>query len=54
MKNDPIVIYEKILKERGWIDEEAIEKMLDNVKAEIEEAIEFAERAQPGRPRRPL
>ena len=46
MKNDPIVIYQNILKERGWIDDAAIEKIRADVKAEIEEAIEFAEQSE--------
>jgi pyruvate dehydrogenase E1 component alpha subunit len=46
MKNDPIIIYENILKERGWIDDAAIEKIRADVKAEIEEAIEFAEQSE--------
>ncbi len=46
MKNDPIVIYQNILKDRGWIDDAAIEKMRADVKAEVEEAIEFAEESE--------
>ncbi|APW63967.1 Acetoin:2,6-dichlorophenolindophenol oxidoreductase subunit alpha [Paludisphaera borealis] len=46
MKNDPIIIYQNILKDRGWIDDAAIEKMRADVKAEIEEAIEFAEQSE--------
>ncbi len=46
MKNDPILIYEKILKDRGWIDDAAIEKMRADVKVEIEESIEFAEESE--------
>ncbi len=42
-KNDPIVIYEHVLKERGWIDDATIERFRDEVKHEIEESIEFAE-----------
>jgi pyruvate dehydrogenase E1 component alpha subunit len=41
-ERDPIVIYETILKERGWIDEAGLETLHETVKAEIEEAIEFA------------
>ena len=26
IKNDPIVVYQNVLKERGWIDDEAIER----------------------------
>ncbi|WP_337177163.1 pyruvate dehydrogenase (acetyl-transferring) E1 component subunit alpha [Paludisphaera sp.] len=46
IKNDPIVIYENILKDRGWIDDETIEAMREEVKAEIEDSIEFAERSE--------
>jgi len=46
IKKDPIVVYETVLKERGWIDDEAIEAMREEVKAEIEEAIEFAEKSE--------
>jgi pyruvate dehydrogenase E1 component alpha subunit len=44
-ERDPIVIYETILKERGWIGEDAIDELREKVKQEIEEAIEFAENA---------
>ncbi len=44
-ERDPIVLYETILKERGWIDEAALEEMHEKVKQEIDEAIEFAENA---------
>ena len=39
--------YQNILKERGWIDQEAIDRMLENVKEEVEESIEFAEQCDP-------
>jgi pyruvate dehydrogenase E1 component alpha subunit len=42
---DPIVMYETILKERGWIDEAGLEELHDKIKHEIEEAIHFAEQA---------
>jgi pyruvate dehydrogenase E1 component alpha subunit len=42
---DPIGVYEQILKERGWIDDEQIEELHEKIKVEIEEAIEFAENA---------
>jgi pyruvate dehydrogenase E1 component alpha subunit len=44
-ERDPIVLYETILKERGWIDETAIDEMHEKIKREIDEAIEFAENA---------
>jgi len=47
VQNDPIVIYRRLLKERGWLDDEAIERMNESVKQEIEESIEFAERSAP-------
>jgi pyruvate dehydrogenase E1 component alpha subunit len=40
---DPIVAYEQLLKERGWIDDEAIERMHDEIKVEVEGSIAFAE-----------
>jgi pyruvate dehydrogenase E1 component alpha subunit len=47
VRNDPITVYEKILKQRGWIDQETIDRMHESVKQEIEEAIEFAEQSPP-------
>ncbi len=44
-ERDPIVLYESTLKERGWIDESGLEEMHEKIKAEIDEAIEFAENA---------
>jgi pyruvate dehydrogenase E1 component alpha subunit len=46
VRNDPIVQYENILKQRGWIDQDAIDRMRESVKEEIEESIEFAERSE--------
>lgn len=40
---DPIVVYETILKERGWIDDATIERISEEIKAEVEESIAFAE-----------
>lgn len=42
-ERDPIVLYETILKERGWVDDAQLSQLHDQVKQEIEEAIEFAE-----------
>lgn len=42
---DPITRFEAVLKERGWIDDATIERFQDEVKHEVEEAIEFAERS---------
>ena len=42
-ERDPIVLYETVLKERGWIDEARIEDMHAEVKAEVDDAIAFAE-----------
>jgi pyruvate dehydrogenase E1 component alpha subunit len=47
IKNDPIFVYQNILKQRGWIDDEAIDKLRQDIKAEVEEAIEFAEQSPP-------
>jgi pyruvate dehydrogenase E1 component alpha subunit len=46
VQNDPIVVYRRLLQERGWLDDEAIERMNESVKQEIEESIEFAERSE--------
>ena len=47
MNNDPIVVYQRVLEERGWIDEEALDKLRGDVKTEVEDAIEFAEQSEP-------
>jgi pyruvate dehydrogenase E1 component alpha subunit len=44
-ERDPIVVYETILRERGWIDDAGLEDLHEKVKHDIEEAIEFAENA---------
>jgi pyruvate dehydrogenase E1 component alpha subunit len=44
-ERDPIVLFESLLKERGWIDESALEEMHEKVKQEVDEAIAFAEAA---------
>ena len=44
-ERDPIIVYETILKERGWIDQAGLEELHERVKHEVEEAIEFAESA---------
>ena len=49
-ERDPIAAYELILKERGWLDEATLERYHDEVKAEIEEAIAFAEASDPTPP----
>jgi pyruvate dehydrogenase E1 component alpha subunit len=45
VQNDPIQVYEHVLNERGWIDQEAIDRMLESVKEEVEESIAFAEQS---------
>ncbi len=45
IRHDPILSYQGILKERGWIDQDAIDRMYESVKEEIEESIEFAEQS---------
>ena len=45
-ERDPIVVYETLLKERGWIDEATIERFHEEVKQEVEESIQFAEEAE--------
>jgi len=44
---DPIVAYEAVLRDRGWLDEETLERMHDDVKVEVDDAIAFAERSEP-------
>ncbi len=46
LRNDPILKYQELLKERGWIDQEAIDRMYEGVKQEIEESIDFAEASE--------
>ena len=45
-ERDPIVVYETILKERGWIDDATLERFHEEVKEEVEECIRFAEEAE--------
>ncbi len=44
-QNDPIHIYESVLRERGWVDDATIERFRDEVKREVDESIEFAEQS---------
>ena len=44
-ERDPIVRYETILKERGWIDEAELETLHEKIRQEINEVIAFAENA---------
>jgi pyruvate dehydrogenase E1 component alpha subunit len=46
IRNDPIVVYEGVLKERGWIDQEAIDRIYESVKEEVEASIAFAEESE--------
>jgi pyruvate dehydrogenase E1 component subunit alpha len=45
-ERDPIVAYEVLLKERGWIDDATIANLLEKVKQEVEESIAFAEESE--------
>ncbi|HEV3164452.1 MAG TPA: pyruvate dehydrogenase (acetyl-transferring) E1 component subunit alpha [Isosphaeraceae bacterium] len=45
-ERDPIVAYESLLKDRGWIDDAAIEDIQEKVKHEVEECIAFAEQSE--------
>jgi pyruvate dehydrogenase E1 component alpha subunit len=47
LRNDPIVVYQNILKQRGWIDAETIARLYESVKQEVEESIDYAEHCQP-------
>ncbi len=44
-ERDPIILFESLLKERGWIEESAIEELHDAIKQQIDDAIEFAAEA---------
>src|SRR5258708_15859042 len=44
-ERDPIVVYETTLKERGWIDDAALEALHEKVKHEVDESIAFAEQS---------
>jgi pyruvate dehydrogenase E1 component alpha subunit len=44
-QNDPIHVYENVLRERGWIDDATIQRFRDEVKHEVDESIEFAEQS---------
>jgi pyruvate dehydrogenase E1 component alpha subunit len=45
-KNDPIHIYETVLRERGWIDDATVDRFRDEVRKEVDESIEFAEQSE--------
>jgi pyruvate dehydrogenase E1 component alpha subunit len=45
-ERDPIIVYETILKERGWIDDAALEALHEKIKHEVEESIAFAEQSE--------
>jgi pyruvate dehydrogenase E1 component alpha subunit len=42
-ERDPIALYESVLRERGWVDEPALDELHAKVKVEVDEAIAFAE-----------
>ncbi len=44
-RNDPIIRYETILRERDWLDDATVERFRDEIKREVEESIEFAEQS---------
>jgi pyruvate dehydrogenase E1 component alpha subunit len=48
--SDPIVAYQNVLLERGWIDQEEIDHIVSGVKHEVEQSIEFAEQSEPPPP----
>ncbi len=41
-KRDPILLFEKVLMERGILDEDKKQEILDKVMAEVDDAVEFA------------
>jgi pyruvate dehydrogenase E1 component alpha subunit len=44
-KQDPILVFQNVLKERGWIDDATIERFSEEIKHEVEESIDFAEQS---------
>lgn len=42
---DPIHRFERLLKQRGWLDDATFERFEEEVKHQVEEAIEFAEQS---------
>jgi pyruvate dehydrogenase E1 component alpha subunit len=46
-RNDPILVFQGVLKERGWLDDATIERFAEEVKHEVDESIEFAEQCEP-------
>jgi pyruvate dehydrogenase E1 component alpha subunit len=42
-QRDPIVIYERRLREKGLVTEEQIEAMTDEAKQRVDEAVKFAD-----------
>jgi pyruvate dehydrogenase E1 component alpha subunit len=49
-RNDPILRYHTVLRERGWIDDATYDRVLEEVKHEVEESIDFAEESAPPSP----
>ena len=45
-ERDPIALYEVVLRERGWVDDEALDQLQAEVKDLVDEAITFAEEAE--------
>jgi pyruvate dehydrogenase E1 component alpha subunit len=45
-RNDPIIRYQTVLRERGWLDDATFERFSEEVKQEVEESIEFAEQSE--------
>lgn len=49
LKQDPIVLYEKLLKKEGVLDDASISKLREDAKKEVDEAVAFARKSpQPG------
>jgi 2-oxoisovalerate dehydrogenase E1 component alpha subunit len=49
-KKDPIACFERYLEETGLLDEENKEEIADAIKAEVDEAVEYAEKAPHAEP----
>jgi pyruvate dehydrogenase E1 component alpha subunit len=44
-RKDPILAWENVLRERGWVDDATIERLREEVKSEIDQSIGLAEKS---------
>ena len=45
-QRDPVVLYERRLREKGLVSEEQVEQMTDDAKRAVDEAVKFADASQ--------